>query len=69
MDDHHRQDPLPPPRPVGLFNRTYLVRRRQQRLREQLARDRAANHRVPTWLLVVFLVLLVGGWVALITFT
>ncbi|WP_430784380.1 hypothetical protein [Actinoplanes sp. G11-F43] len=40
--------------------------RRRERIREQLRRDRAGDHKVPTWALALLLLLFIGGWAWLV---
>jgi hypothetical protein len=40
--------------------------RRRQRLAADVARSRSGDHRVPTWLMAVALIAIVGVWLALI---
>lgn len=40
--------------------------RRRQRIAEEIARNRRGEYKVPTWVLVLALALLVGGWLALV---
>jgi hypothetical protein len=40
--------------------------RRRQRMKADIQRSRSADHAVPTWVLAVILVAIVGGWLALI---
>ncbi|MEH0843560.1 hypothetical protein V6U81_14340 [Micromonospora sp. CPCC 205711] len=42
------------------------VERRREKIREEIARNRRGEYTVPTWVLVVALVAIVGGWFALI---
>ena len=42
------------------------VERRRARIREEVLRNRAGGHRVPTWVLATILGLLLAGWVYLI---
>lgn len=62
--------PLAPPAgPFAAFSplvRMQRVRRRQERIRTELARSRSGEHALPTWALVLILVLLVGGFAAFI---
>jgi hypothetical protein len=62
-----RDEPLlPPPGLFGPLNPTYRIKRRQQRIREELERSRAGGHRVPTWALAVILLAIIGAWITLI---
>jgi hypothetical protein len=45
---------------------TGWVRRRREKMIEEIARNRRGENRVPTWVLVVLLVAIVGGWTALV---
>jgi hypothetical protein len=40
--------------------------RRRQRLTAAIQRSRSGAHTVPTWVMAVILVAIVGGWLALI---
>lgn len=40
--------------------------RRRERVYRQIQRDRAGDHKIPTWVLAAILVLFVAGWVYLI---
>ena len=40
--------------------------RRREKIRAEIQHNREGNHRVPTWLLALILVLLLGGWAYLI---
>lgn len=42
------------------------LERRRERIRLQLQRDRAGDHRIPTWVLVAILGLLLAGWAYLL---
>jgi hypothetical protein len=44
---------------------TWLDRRRQK-VANEIARNRRGEYSVPTWVLALALVLMVGGWIALI---
>ena len=37
--------------------------RRRRRIREEIARNRRGEAAVPTWLLAVLLVVVLGGWI------
>ena len=47
-------------------NRQNWVDRRRQKIRDEIERNRRGGHPVPTWVLALALVLMVGGWLALI---
>jgi hypothetical protein len=59
-------EPLPPPGPFGVLNPTYRIKRRQQRIRAEIERARNGDHKVPTWVLGLILVAIVGAWLGLI---
>jgi hypothetical protein len=42
------------------------IERRRQKIAEEIERNRRGEYRVPTWVLAAALVLIVGGWLALI---
>ncbi|MGC4770259.1 hypothetical protein ACLQ25_14970 [Micromonospora sp. DT44] len=42
------------------------VERRREKIRAEIDRNRRGEYTVPTWVLAVALVLIVGGWLALI---
>ncbi|CCH18507.1 hypothetical protein [Micromonospora lupini] len=42
------------------------VERRREKIRAEIDRNRRGDYTVPTWVLAVALVLIVGGWLALI---
>jgi hypothetical protein len=42
--------------------------RRQEKIREEIARNRRGEYKVPTWVLAAILVLIVGGFAALLIF-
>jgi hypothetical protein len=54
-------DEFPPARPGRR-------ERRRQKLAAQIQKDRRGDHTVPTWVMAVALVVIVGGWLALIYF-
>lgn len=59
----------PEPRERSEFEvRNRRLDRRRERIYQQIQRDRAGGHKVPTWVLALLLVLLLGGW-ALLIFT
>ncbi len=67
MDDDDRNPP--PPGPFGSLSPSYRLKRRQQRIREELERDKHGEHKVPTWVLVLVLLALIGGWIAVVALT
>ncbi|TDC36708.1 hypothetical protein E1211_12645 [Micromonospora sp. 15K316] len=42
------------------------VERRRSKIRAEIERNRRGEYTVPTWVLALALVLIVGGWLALI---
>ena len=42
------------------------VERKRDRIRAEIQRNRSGGHRVPTWVLVVALALILAGWLYLI---
>ena len=42
------------------------VTRRRERIRQEIERNRKGEYTVPTWVLVVVLVVVVVGWVSVI---
>ncbi|GIE31491.1 hypothetical protein Ait01nite_045360 [Actinoplanes italicus] len=40
--------------------------RRREKIRREIQRDREGDHKVPTWVLALILVLFVAGWAYLI---
>ncbi|MGW0433480.1 hypothetical protein ACWDV4_13210 [Micromonospora sp. NPDC003197] len=42
------------------------VERRRQKISDEIARNRRGEYTVPTWVLAAALILIVGGWLALI---
>ena len=42
------------------------VERRREKIRAEIERNRRGEYTVPTWVLAVALVAIVGGWLALI---
>ncbi|WBB68802.1 hypothetical protein [Micromonospora sp. WMMD812] len=42
------------------------VERRREKIRNEIERNRRGEYTVPTWVLALALVLIVGGWLALI---
>jgi hypothetical protein len=42
------------------------MHRRREKIIAEIERNRRGEYTVPTWLLVVFLVVIVGGWAALV---
>ena len=41
--------------------------RRVKRIRDEIERNRAGGHKVPTWVLALLLLLVVGAWFVLVT--
>lgn len=64
-------EPGQPPTPEPSERSEHEVRwrrieRRRERIYQQIQRDRAGNHRIPTWVLAGILGLLLLGWLYLI---
>ena len=55
------------PSPPNRKNLTWAERRRQK-IRDEIERNRRGEYTVPTWVLTLALVAMVGGWLALIFF-
>lgn len=43
-----------------------LVRRRQERIVSEIARNRRGEYRVPTWVMVAAILVILAGWAALV---
>jgi hypothetical protein len=61
--------PLPDedPTPFNLFGAPVSqsrLEKRRNKIREEIARNRRGEYRIPTWVLVLSLVLFVGAWAA-----
>jgi hypothetical protein len=56
------EDPQRTPEPAQLDR----LERRRQKIRDEIERNRRGEYTVPTWVLALALVLLVGGWLALV---
>jgi hypothetical protein len=75
-DDYQPSDPLSPGgmsprRRGGFFGSTdgkTRWQRRKERIRDEIARNRAGEYRVPTWVLTAILVALVVGFGLFIAF-
>ena len=50
----------------GPADKARRFERRREKIREEIARNRRGEYTVPTWVLVVILVALVGGWIAVV---
>ncbi|MEV0157193.1 hypothetical protein AB0H57_26175 [Micromonospora sp. NPDC050686] len=48
--------------------KTNWIDRRREKIRAEVERNRRGEYTVPTWVLAAALVLIVGGWLALIFF-
>ncbi|WDZ82598.1 hypothetical protein [Micromonospora cathayae] len=44
------------------------VERRRNKIRDEIAANRRGEYTVPTWVLTLALLAMVGGWVALVYF-
>ena len=49
-------------------DRQGYLQKRRDKVREEIERNRRGEYRVPTWVLVALLVLVVGGFVAILVF-
>jgi len=56
---------MPQSRPEA---RPSWVRRRRDKIREEIERNRRGEYVVPTWVLALILVALIAGWAALVIF-
>ncbi|MGK5740687.1 hypothetical protein [Micromonospora sp. URMC 103] len=57
--------PRPEPTESGRQRQNWVERRREK-IRAEIERNRRGEYTVPTWVLALALVLIVGGWLALI---
>ena len=62
------EQPGPPEQPERSEPEVRLGRheRRRERVYRQIQRDRAGDHKVPTWALAAILVVFVAGWLYLV---
>ncbi|RAO39669.1 hypothetical protein ACQPWR_15030 [Micromonospora vinacea] len=56
----------PSDRPDRGTERQNWIERRREKIRAEIDRNRRGEYTVPTWVLALALVLIVGGWLALI---
>ncbi|MEV7328234.1 hypothetical protein [Micromonospora sp. NPDC093244] len=56
----------PSDRPQRGTERQSFLERRREKIRAEIERNRRGEYTVPTWVLALALVLIVGGWLALI---
>ncbi|TDB77192.1 hypothetical protein [Micromonospora sp. KC723] len=56
----------PADRERGGIEKLNFVERRREKIRAEIERNRRGEHTVPTWVLVVALLVIVGGWLALV---
>lgn len=56
----------PPHRSGDGAPRPNFIERRRQKILAEVERNRRGEYTVPTWVLALALVLIVGGWLALI---
>lgn len=60
----------PDPSPQGgtddVRPRPTWIERRRQKIAEEIARNRRGEYTVPTWVLALALLLILGAWIALI---
>jgi len=64
--DRGDRGPSPSDRGSPERERRTWVDRRRDKIAEEIARNRRGEYTVPTWVLALALVLIVGGWIALI---
>ena len=66
--------PLPPgvdPTPFNMFGAPVSqgrLEKRRRKIADEIARNRRGEYRIPTWVLVLCLVIFVGAWAAWIIF-
>ncbi|MFK3985579.1 hypothetical protein ACI2K4_35100 [Micromonospora sp. NPDC050397] len=65
MTSEDRSPEEPPERNADQVRQGW-VNRRREKIVEEIARNRRGEYTVPTWVLVLALVLLVGGWIAVV---
>lgn len=53
---------------IGMDSREHPDRmtRRRERIRAEIERNRRGEYTIPTWVLVVALLAIVGGWIAVV---
>lgn len=51
---------------LGRPRPTNWMERRRQKIADEIARNRRGEYTVPTWVLFLALVAMIGGWIALI---
>ncbi|MEU8185582.1 hypothetical protein AB0B85_32555 [Micromonospora sp. NPDC049044] len=56
----------PSDRPERGVERQNWVERRREKIRAEVDRNRRGEYTVPTWVLALALILIVGGWLTLI---
>ncbi|MEU7611611.1 hypothetical protein [Micromonospora sp. NPDC049204] len=56
----------PSDRPERGAERQNWVERRREKIRAEVDRNRRGEYTVPTWVLALALVLIVGGWLTLV---
>jgi hypothetical protein len=57
------REPMPP-----IWDRVGRGQRRLDRIQEELERNRRGDYKVPTWVLVLVLLLMLGAWAAVVIF-
>ncbi|GAA0725709.1 hypothetical protein Drose_17445 [Dactylosporangium roseum] len=72
-DEPDQPDPRPRSFPKADFNpdrpKTTRQGRRLQRIREEIERNRTEGPAIPTWVLALALVVIVGGFAAIVVFS
>jgi hypothetical protein len=66
--------PLPPgedPTPFNLFGAPVSksrLEKRRRKIADEIARNRRGDYKIPTWVLVICLVVFIGAWAAWVIF-
>jgi len=66
--DHHPDVPDEDPFATPNQHRASLVNRRRAKVLSEMDRNRRGNHRVPTWVLLAAVLLIIVGYVAIVLF-
>ena len=61
--------PQPPEERTAEQVRQHWVERRRAKIADEIARNRRGEYTVPTWVLAVALLLIIGAWIALVVFS
>jgi len=65
MADRHRPDEEDPFATNAQIRRG-MAERRRRRIESELERNRTGSYRVPTWVMVVAILVIIGAWLALV---